>query len=1125
MPAVVSGDVEIAVLGPVRMDAGGREIDLGTPRQRTIVAALALSRGRAVALDALVDRVWAGAAPPTAVNTLQRYVASLRRAIEPDRPAREAPSVLVTEGGGYALRIPVGARDVARFEEALAVARDALAVVPDQLRPRVAAAQVGEVERALVALDGALALWRGDPYAELGEDPDACAERSRLEDLRTSARELRLMGLLSLGRHTEVVGELESMTALHPLHERWWALYAVALVRSGRQAEALEALGSLRSVLADELGVDPSPPLRDLHTAILRQDPTLDWTEAGSVTTPVRMAAPVVPMPAAPPAPRWPLAGRRAELTELTGLLVPAQPGAGGAALVTGEAGAGKTRLAQEVMGLAHQAGTTVVVAACSAEVPPDLWPLRTALLSLARQLPGLVVDTEQIDHQPTEFRTREQVVESFLAAGATAPVLLVVEDVQWADPQTLLVLEQLLARRTQAPVTLLLTRRTGAGDEVRMTQLAETVARTDGMRVDLAPLTLADTEELVAVLNGSVSDVGSVWRRSGGNAFFVTELARTGGTIGGGLGDVVRARVASLPAETARALSAASTIDLSFDVRLLSLMLGRPEDETRDLLSPAIAAGLLLDDGDAYPGPSFAHAVVREVLESDLTATDRTTWHAKAGRAYAEHGDLREVSQRAHLARHWEQAGPRWSPEGWRAVLTGAVHARADAAYAEEARLLRLAVTLQRTDPGSGDRAGFDLLMLLADACRWSGDWSGVSDAVDDAIVVAERLGDDALAARAAISTTEGALWQVRPFGRVHPPIVEALERLLRRLSDTEGPLRCRAQLALAMELYYDPAQTARIDQLVDEALRYAEQSDDLRLRFTACHGAFVATWRLDTVEHRRALAEQAMDAARRLDDPRALVLAETLAVAAASELGDATRVRAGLASTIELARRRGLATAEGVLRVLALSWTALAGDQAGAAAQVEELTRLVETARVPNFEAAVTGTVTTMAMRTHDPQVIQAALADFAPGEDVPSELFGAAVLLRLGETELARATLDGVSIDLYTHTFMGPAAAAMACQVAVHLGATETTRRAYDYLSRHRGRMCSAGAATVLGPVDLFLAQGALALGDAAAAAQHLADSIRLIEEMEIPGLARDLDAVRAQVDRRRDRGASQ
>src|SRR5262245_1270627 len=107
---------------------GGREVDLGTPRQRTIVAALALSRGRAVALDALVQRVWGSAAPPTAVNTLQRYVAALRRAIEPERAVRTTPAVIVTEGGGYALRVPAAARDVQRFEEALAEAREALTV-------------------------------------------------------------------------------------------------------------------------------------------------------------------------------------------------------------------------------------------------------------------------------------------------------------------------------------------------------------------------------------------------------------------------------------------------------------------------------------------------------------------------------------------------------------------------------------------------------------------------------------------------------------------------------------------------------------------------------------------------------------------------------------------------------------------------------------------------------------------------------------------------------------------------------------------------------------------------------------------------------------------------------------
>ncbi|MDO9454664.1 BTAD domain-containing putative transcriptional regulator, partial [Nocardioides sp.] len=278
--------MQLDVLGPVRVCRDGREVDLGTPRQRAIVAALALSEGRVLAVDALVGRVWGDRAPATVLGTLQSYVGHLRRALEPDRAPREAATVLVTEHDGYALRIPRAGRDDARLADATGRARDLLRAVPDQLRPRATADVVPLCHEALGLLDGALESWRGTPYADLADDPGAVAERTRLGDLRTAALELSVVARLAIGRHDEVVPELEAMTRTHPLHERWWTLYAVALSRTGRQADALAALQRLRSVLDDELGVEPSLPVRELQTAILRQDASVSWSAEAEASLP-----------------------------------------------------------------------------------------------------------------------------------------------------------------------------------------------------------------------------------------------------------------------------------------------------------------------------------------------------------------------------------------------------------------------------------------------------------------------------------------------------------------------------------------------------------------------------------------------------------------------------------------------------------------------------------------------------------------------------------------------------------------------------------------------------------------------------------------------------------------------
>lgn len=1111
--------LQLSVLGPIQVLDDGRPIDLGTPRQRSILAALALSCGRTVSLDTLVSRVWGDEAPATSTSTLQRYVASLRKALEPGRVAHEQPTVIVTDGPGYVLRIPSDG-DVAILENAVAEARTLLDGVNDMLRPRVPAGRATDAVRAADLLQRAMRLWRGQPYADLGDDPEASAERARLEDLRVAALELRMVATLGLGRHSEVVGELESMTALHPLHERWWALYAVALVRSGRQAEALEALAALRSLLADELGVDPSAPLRELHTAILRQDPSLVWTgDEPPPSTPDLHRSAHVPAPAAERAPartplvfRTPLAGRVTEVATLRDLLDRAGEGHGGAAYIAGEAGVGKTRLVQEVALLAHAEGFTVATAGCSEQSPPALWPLRVGLSSLARQLPTFTVDVASLDTHPDEFSTREHVVNALLEAADLGPVLLVVEDAQWADAGTLQVLEDVVMRCSAAPLIVVLTRRSSTGDERAMSRLAASVARAGGVRIDLEGLSLEEAGSLVRSVDGPVDCVRELWERSGGNPFFLTELALARGELSGSLADVVHARVMSLQPATVTVLQAASALDVTFDVRLLSLMLGYDQDETIELLKPAAAAGLVVEqDADTW-SHAFSHAVVRDVVSAGQSQIAITTWHAAAGQALADHGDLRRVDQRASLAHHGERSGRSGAADAWRAILKAAGYARVDAAYAEEARLLTLAARLLERDTESGDRERFELLMLVIDACRWSGDWRNVSVAVDEAIVVAERLGDPAAAARAAVATAEGALWQVRHFGTVHAPIVEALERLLVRLGDDQAALRCRAQLALALELYYDPAQTDRIDALVAAAVEHAEQSDDLRLHYAACHGAFVATWRLDTVEQRRALAGRALELARRLDDPRAVVLAETLVLAAASELGQVDVVRADLDRVIDLADRRGLTTAEGVLRILATGWAAMRQDDDSVVAQAAALSRLEREARVPNFRTAVGATMVLAALLSGSARALERAANTFAPGDDVPTNLFGASLLVRFGELDAARAIMESGDVGLSTHTFLGPLNAALTCDVAASIGPTALLDDAYGYLLGHAGRMCSGGAAAPIGPVDLYLALGAKARADQDAAERHLHDAELLVHEWDLPGLQIEVDRVR-------------
>ncbi|MFR9725440.1 BTAD domain-containing putative transcriptional regulator [Streptomyces sp. MS19] len=339
--------MQVGILGPLEVASSqGRPVAVTGGRLRTLLTRLALDAGRTVRGETLVDALWGGGeVPGDQANALQSLVSRLRRAL-PD------PGLIVSAPGGYRLAVPRDAVDAVRFERLADEGRRALAA--------------GDTAEAVTALRAALALWRGPALADAADAPFAAAPATRLEELRLAAREDLYDAEVTAGRAAAVVAGLEELAAAHPLRERPRALLIRARYATGGQAEALGAYEEYRALLADELGVDPSPELRGLHLSVLRADSGL--------------------APAAPP-PQAPVPGNlRSALTSFIGReeelgLIAKRLDESRLVTLVGPGGAGKTRLA------------ATTAAGLSEGFPGGAWLVELAPVTDSDDVPQAVLD------------------------------------------------------------------------------------------------------------------------------------------------------------------------------------------------------------------------------------------------------------------------------------------------------------------------------------------------------------------------------------------------------------------------------------------------------------------------------------------------------------------------------------------------------------------------------------------------------------------------------------------------------------------------------------------------------------------------------------------------------------
>jgi DNA-binding SARP family transcriptional activator len=937
--------MEFRILGPLEVIDGERTLDLGGAKQRSLLAVLLLNANEVVSSDRLIDALWGEEPPETAGQAIHVYVSQLRRVLGRDRVETKAP--------GYLLRVDRGELDAYQFEALL-----------DQ-------GKASDLEAGPAKLREALALWRGRPLEEFAYERFAQLEIGRLEELRLACVEERVDADLACGRHSELVGELDALVAKHPLRERLRGQLMVALYRSGRQAEALEAYQEARRVLVDELGIEPARSLRELEKAILRQDRWLDLVSAsgaGEATDVVRGI----------------FVGRESEVEKLRGGLDAAVAGRGGLFLLAGEPGIGKSRLADEVIRQARERRARVLVGRCwEAGGAPAYWPwvqsmrmyieqsepetLRSQLGAGAADLAQIVPELRELfpdlpkpslETEGARFRLFDTAARFLKHAAAACPLVLVLDDLHAADEPSLLLLRFVAGEMGGSRILIV-----GAYRDVDPTvrdplasTLAELARESVTHRIEVSGLRSADVARYIELSAGaslSAELIAAIQEETEGNPFFVGEVVRLLASEGRladidvralwtlgipqGVREVIGRRLRGLSEECTRVLTLASVLGREFGLDALARLSELQDDELLGVLDEAVAARVLA----AAPGTRgrlrFAHALIREVLYDRVTAPRRVQLHRLAGEALESFYARDPEPHVAELAHHFFEAAPGGDADkALEYAQRAAERALKLLAYEEVARFYELSLqALELTQPAD-QVARCDLLLALGDALAKAGRSSEARETFLAAAQLARMSRFPELLARAALGYGGRFPWlRAGNDSRLVPLLEEALGAL-----GEESAPRVRLLARLAGALRDQPSLEPR-SSLSRQAVEIARRLGDPNTLGYALVGLGMATWGPET-EELAAIADEVSRLAEETDDPERAFQACWLHHITSMTLGDPARVAALADEHQALADELRQPSQQWYSAVMRSEWALLRGEFTEGEQLVEEALRL---------------------------------------------------------------------------------------------------------------------------------------------------------------------------------------
>ena len=1159
--------LRFGILGPVEVYDDGRPVPVGGRRQVALLACLLVNANRPVPPEVLIEAVWGEGGSAANVKSLQVTVARLRKVLAHNGAEADATASLRTVTSGYLLRVEAGECDAD-------LARDRIGEGRELLRG-------GEARRAAAVLQDALGLWRGPVLAEVAYEDFAQAEINRLDELRLSALELKIEAELELGEHAALLPELEALVIDHPDDERLAHHLILALYRCGRHGAALDVFQRFRAYCVEQ-GREPGPRLRQLQEDVLSHAPSLQWSEGAAAVRPEPQGGRPDPAPGSPadwavsripgmaPQPTAAFIGRKDGLEYLHAQWQRCLEGETGLVLVSGEAGVGKTRLtihfADDVQGqeavvlygraeedalrpfqpfaealdqLLQQAG-----AAFADEVAPAL-----RLLSSLFGDPASGPPTAPPSDREHRFYVFQALVSVLVHASETRPLMLVLDDLHWADKPTLLLLRHVLRQAKGKRLLIVgLFRDVNAAhhphdkDPLHQDVLGRWLEDMSVERrldvLKLAGLDVDETRALVADRLGVPVTAELVQRlhdRTTGNPFFIEETARAIDETGVDapvvdsdaleqvgvpvtVRDAVLQRYRDLSPAAADLMAAASIIGRSVDLETIRRLLDITRIDVVAAAEEVQLAGLLVEVPDRGDVLSFSHDVVRDVFYQGLTAPRRLYLHYAVGRTLEQLREEESVNP-AELALHFKRASElagdppprRYAQPAREYKIEAGWHAARLYAYEEAAR--HFVDALELSD--AGDATGrCDVLLALGRVRAQKGaTMDGAATARDaflDAFACAERAGDAERLARAAYGVGE-RYFEMAYSDAKH---LDLLEKALVALGPRPGPLRARLLSRLAENLAY-PHEHERAHELAEEALAIARELGDERLLFAVLLARHVTLLDIRHLDLRLGIdAELASLAAGQelMADNHYWRMYDLL------EVGDIESARRQYAQLDELATRLGQPLYRSIAAGARGLFAELDGKLTVAESYAQESLRQADSARTLDAKSMWAGQVFRRRLRRGRVGKLTLVVEQLAAsGGHTLGWRAGLGVLrFDAGDTDGARR-IYGEELR------RGPAALprgmfwltrmATLSELCARLGEAADAEKLYEQLIQHRDRNVVVAYSSFWGPVEGVLGVLARTYGDEAAAQAHFEAAVRRTREMEAPLLTEELELRRS------------